>query len=71
MDTKAIVITGASPGIGAAVARQLGTEGHCVVLAPRREKELQAVAECYREDVAGFEAGMSAPAWADRPKNHS
>jgi NADP-dependent 3-hydroxy acid dehydrogenase YdfG len=34
MDTKAIVITGTTPGIGAAVARQLSTEGHCVLLAP-------------------------------------
>jgi NADP-dependent 3-hydroxy acid dehydrogenase YdfG len=71
MDTKAIVVTGASPGICAAVARQSGTEAHWVVLAPRRERELQAVTRCYYEDVAGFEAGMSAPARADRLKNYS
>jgi short-subunit dehydrogenase len=71
MDTRAIVVTGASPEICAAVARQLGTEGHLVVLSPRREKELQALTKCYYEDVAGFEAGMSAPAQADRLKNHS
>jgi NADP-dependent 3-hydroxy acid dehydrogenase YdfG len=44
MDSKVIVITGASSGIGASLARQLGTEGHKLVLGARREKELNAVA---------------------------
>jgi short-subunit dehydrogenase len=38
------VITGASGGIGAALAVQLGAAGHRVVLAARREAELQEVA---------------------------
>ncbi len=38
------VITGASSGIGAALARQLGLKGHGLVLAARREKELRLVA---------------------------
>jgi NAD(P)-dependent dehydrogenase (short-subunit alcohol dehydrogenase family) len=44
---KVIVITGASGGIGAALARQLGAQGHRLALAARREKELAEVAaEC-------------------------
>jgi short-subunit dehydrogenase len=44
MSTKVVVITGASSGIGAALARLLGSQGHRVVLAARREKELNEVA---------------------------
>lgn len=44
MESKVIVITGASSGIGAALAKQMGAEGHRLVLAARREKELNAVA---------------------------
>ena len=42
---KTIVITGASGGIGAALARHLGPEGHRLVLAARRRDELTAVAK--------------------------
>jgi NADP-dependent 3-hydroxy acid dehydrogenase YdfG len=41
---KTIVITGASSGIGAALARHLGREGHRLVLAARRIEQLNAVA---------------------------
>jgi short-subunit dehydrogenase len=45
--TKTIVITGASAGIGAALARHLGRQGHQLVLAARRGPELERVAaEC-------------------------
>lgn len=44
MDSKTIVIVGASSGIGAALARMLGGQGHALVLAARRERELKAVA---------------------------
>lgn len=44
MKNKTIVITGASGGIGAELARQLGAQGHNLVLAARRENELSNVA---------------------------
>jgi NADP-dependent 3-hydroxy acid dehydrogenase YdfG len=44
MTLKQIVITGASGGIGAALAVRLGQAGHRVALAARREAELREVA---------------------------
>ncbi len=44
MKDKVIVITGASTGIGAALARKAASEGARVVLAARREDALRAVA---------------------------
>lgn len=41
---KVVVITGASSGIGAALARQLGSRGDSVVLGARREQLLREVA---------------------------
>lgn len=43
--SRVIVITGASAGIGAELARLLGTRGDQVVIAARREAELQVVAK--------------------------
>jgi len=45
MTNEVTVITGASSGIGAALAKQLGSKGHQLVLAARREKELEEVAK--------------------------
>jgi len=42
---QVIVITGASSGIGAELARQLGVQKHRLVLAARRENELAEVAK--------------------------
>ncbi len=48
------IVTGASSGIGAATARELGRRGATVVLAARRVDELRAQAQAIRE--AGGEA---------------
>jgi short-subunit dehydrogenase len=50
------LITGASSGIGAALAREFARHGHATVLTARREAELQALAE----EIAG--AGHARPA---------
>lgn len=53
-DRKTIVITGASAGIGAALARCLADEGHNLALAARREKELDQVGtEAQRDGKVG------------------
>jgi short-subunit dehydrogenase len=50
---KTIVLTGASSGIGAVLARQLAGEGHRLALAARRGKELAEVAaQCGPETLA-------------------
>jgi len=47
MKDSVVVITGASKGIGAELARQLAAKGARLVLAARSEKELEAIAaEC-------------------------
>jgi len=43
-NSKVVVITGASSGIGAATAKLLGSQGYRLALAARREPELKAVA---------------------------
>jgi short-subunit dehydrogenase len=55
--SKVIVITGASGGIGAALATELGQQGHRLVLAARREKQLNEVAQ----RIGGTADGPAAP----------
>ncbi len=49
MKDKVVVITGASKGIGAELARQLASKGARLVLAARNAAELEAVAEGCRK----------------------
>lgn len=55
-----VVITGASAGIGAELARQLGAQGRRVVLVARRERELN--------EVAAAAGGSALPVVADVTK---
>lgn len=49
-ERRAVVITGASSGIGQATAEALAAEGHPVVIGARRLGELQGIAESIRAD---------------------
>jgi short-subunit dehydrogenase len=60
MADKTIVITGASSGIGAEIARRLGRDGYQLVLAARRLPELEAVAADAQR--AGAPAALSVKA---------
>lgn len=44
MPNKTIVVTGASSGIGAGIARRLATDGNALILAARRREKLEEVA---------------------------
>lgn len=59
MREKVIVITGASSGIGAELARQLGRQGHRLVLGARRRMELRAVAGEIEGEVVTVPADVS------------
>ncbi len=50
---RAAIVTGASSGIGLAIARVLGEEGYAMTLAARRPEKLQAAADGLKAD--GFE----------------
>src|SRR5215212_9648443 len=50
MAERAAIVTGASSGIGLAIARMLGAEGHGLTVAARRPDKLEQAAEGLRAD---------------------
>src|SRR5437660_172405 len=70
MANKTIVITGASSGIGAALAHRLGRDGCRLALAARRRAQLEDVAKQARElgapDVLVVEADVTKRADVER-----
>jgi len=63
MPNRAAIITGASSGIGLAIAKMLGEEGHALTLAARRPEKLTAAADELRD--AGFDVQEVAGNMAD------
>ena len=53
MADRAAIVTGASSGIGLAIARMLGEEGHALTIAARRPEKLETAASELRD--AGFD----------------
>jgi NADP-dependent 3-hydroxy acid dehydrogenase YdfG len=66
MQDKVIVVTGASAGIGAALAAQLGQKGACPVLVARRAPELQAAAAQAGEKALAVTADVTNRADVER-----
>jgi NAD(P)-dependent dehydrogenase (short-subunit alcohol dehydrogenase family) len=63
MAERAAIVTGGSSGIGLAIARMLGEEGHGLTLAARRAEKLEEAAEGLR--AAGFEVNAVSGNLAD------
>jgi NAD(P)-dependent dehydrogenase (short-subunit alcohol dehydrogenase family) len=63
MSARAALVTGASSGIGLAIAHVLGEEGHGLTVAARRPDKLEAAARELRE--SGFEVAAVAGNMAD------
>ena len=63
MADRAAIVTGASSGIGLAIARMLGEEGYALTIAARRPEKLEAAASELRD--AGFEVEHVAGSMAE------
>jgi NAD(P)-dependent dehydrogenase (short-subunit alcohol dehydrogenase family) len=63
LEARAALITGGSSGIGLAIARVLGQEGHGLTVSARRPQKLEAAAQGLRDE--GFEVHSVAANMAD------
>lgn len=59
MESKVVIVTGASRGIGLAVAQTLLAASHKVVLVSRSAEQLQELKERYPSQVAYLAADMT------------
>jgi|SRR5215813_9530110 len=66
-----VVITGASSGIGAGLARELAGRGASLVLTARREPELRAVAESVQVPVEVVPADVTVRAEVERVRDRA
>lgn len=71
MQNKVVVVTGASSGIGAVLAEQLGARGARVVLVARRERELRDVAAKIGERATVCVADVTERAAVDGVVKHT
>src|SRR5689334_14991856 len=69
MNGKVVVITGASAGIGAALAKQLGPRGVKLALVARRDEELRQVAAASAPDAIAIEADVTRRADVERARD--
>lgn len=60
MTSKVIIVTGASRGIGLAVAKSLLAASHKVVLVSRSAEKLQELKDAYPNQVAFLAADITA-----------
>lgn len=65
MKGRTIVVTGASSGIGAAIARELAAAGASLVITARREDRLRALCEELRTETAYLAADIADPGTPD------
>lgn len=63
MAERAAIVTGASSGIGLAIARMLGEEGYAITMAARRAEKLEAAAKDLAD--AGFDVNAVAAALSE------
>jgi short-subunit dehydrogenase len=70
-ERRVTVITGASGGIGAEVARLLGAEGHALVLAARRREELERVASEVSPDAVAVYTDVTDRAQVERLRDEA
>ena len=61
LDGKTALITGATGGIGAAIARALHAQGANVALSGRRAAELESLAAALGERAVAFPADLADP----------
>lgn len=66
-----IVVTGASSGIGAALAGRLGAAGHRLILAARRERELTEVARRSSADAIAVPTDVTHRAEVERLRDRA